>query len=95
VHHIKGVIAEEIQRTEVGSLIERPNGKEIIMGYSSKDYMKISKGLMKRQGGYWDSGYVKPATKVQRRNMNKRVRRSKNIPNGGAYKKLWGWFEWS
>jgi len=26
VHHIEGVIAEEIQRTEVGSLIERQNG---------------------------------------------------------------------
>ena len=57
--------------------------------------MKLSKGLLKRNNGYWDSGYVKPATKFQRRNMNKRVRRNKNIPNGGAYKKLWGWFEWS
>lgn len=65
------------------------------MGYSSKDYLRLGrKGEWKRNGGYWESGYVIPATKFWKRNANKRVRKSKNIPNGGAYKKFWGWHEW-
>jgi hypothetical protein len=51
---------------------------------------KLPKGASR-----WDSGYIQPTGKWQKRLASKKVRRSKEVANGNAHKKTWGPFEWS
>ena len=51
---------------------------------------KLQKGASR-----WDSGYIQPTGKWQKRLASTKVRRSKEVANGNAHKQTWGPFEWS
>ena len=53
--------------------------------------------VLNRCNGYlWPSGYLQPTGKIQKRAAARSVRHFQGeLPDGSAYKKLWGPFEWS
>lgn len=51
---------------------------------------KLPKGASR-----WDNGYIQPTGKWQKRLASKKVRRSKEVANGNAHKKILYNWEWS
>ena len=43
----------------------------------------------------FSSGFVRITGKFMKKIAHKKMRRAKNIPSGGAYKKVYGPWEWS
>lgn len=76
----------------VGNIIQ----KNLNTNMSHGRYLKLGrKGLRKEVGG-WESGFVKPGTRADKRKASRRVRDEyEDIPDGNFYKKLWGYWEWS
>jgi hypothetical protein len=63
---------------------------------SSRDYRLRKRGSKGQYVlGRHDSGYVQPTGTKGKRQANKIVRRSKELFDGGYYKKLSTWFEWN
>lgn len=57
---------------------------------------KIKYGSVKNQKHYdgYINGFVKPGNRFLKRKASKKVRHTEDIPDGGFFKKLWGWWEW-
>jgi hypothetical protein len=56
-------------------------------------FFPSKKGMRRKDG--WVSAWTKPKGRFWKRNSNKKVRRNDAVSNGGFFKKVWGWFEWS
>ena len=63
------------------------------MSHGPHSYLKLNKGCRQRIGG-WNNGFVKPCNKLDKRKASKRARRSQDLSNGNAHKRLWGYWEW-
>ena len=64
------------------------------MSHGNSSYLRLGRhGLLGDLGTYY-SGFVKPGTKEDKRRASKRVRRASNVPNGKAFRKYWGYWEW-
>ena len=68
----------------------------IYMSHGSSSYLKIRKGLQGKHLGHgcWFNGFVRPSTKFDKRRASKRVRHAADVPNGKAFRKEWGYWEW-
>jgi hypothetical protein len=66
------------------------------MSHGPRSYLRIRKGLQGKDvgHGHWFNGFVKPSTKQEKRRAAKRVRRIENVPDGKAFRRAWGHWEW-
>ncbi len=76
--------------------------KVSVMSHGPHSYLRIKRGTHKELGT-WYNGFVKPATKFEKRKATRKVRQAskrisddndEDVPNGSFYKKLWGYWEW-
>ncbi len=89
----------------LGVLRQENETLRMFMSHGPHSYLKIKKGLQGKElgHGFWYNGFVKPATKLDKRKANRKVRQAskrieedndEDVPNGNFYKKLWGYWEW-
>jgi len=66
------------------------------MSHGPQSYLKLRRGLQGKELGHgcWYNGFVKPATKLEKRRAARRVRHNGAVSDGNEYKKLWGYWEW-
>ena len=66
------------------------------MSHGPISYLRIRHGYQGKNVGHgcWFNGFVKPSTRLEKRRASKRVRRAADVPNGKAFRKEWGYWEW-
>ena len=65
----------------------------ISMSHGPHSYLKLRRGA-RGELGTWYNGWVAPATKFEKRRAARRVRHARNVPDGKAYRRFWGYWEW-
>lgn len=71
------------------------------MSHGPYSYLRLGKKGLKRLEGGYQSGFVKPGTKFEKRKAARKARvhhideDDDFIPDGNFYKKVWGYWEWS